>query len=230
VFRTDHFLMWSKARPTAGTVTISMHLILYWFLLALVTAASQPADSAAAAAAVGAAAVGLCPPPAAGGGLTVLVLMPLALRGDIAAVQTFSITFAAMAGGTLASYYLVSAMFETNPAKADIATLEQKLASEREEFVNALASERQLRANALASERQSRENALASERQLRKNAFASEREIREKDLASERELREQAVKLAKSEAMKEVLLMLGKNQYSLLLNEMLKSAKTDQSN
>jgi microcompartment protein CcmL/EutN len=188
-------------KSTAHCRFSAMHLLLYWFLLAtssIITAASQPADSAAAAAAagvaVGAAAVGLCPPPAAGGGRTVLELMPLALRGDIAAVQTFSITFAAMAGGTLATYYLVSAMFE---AKADIATLQQKLASEREVFEKALASERQLRENALASERL---------------------------------LREQAVNLAKSEAMKEVLLMLGKNQYSLLLNELLKSAKTDQAN
>ena len=157
--------------------------------------------------------------------------------------QALSLAFGGIAVGIQCTVSILGMMHQTS-TKVDV--LETSLKAERELRESDLKAERELRESDLkakgelwAQQKAKLESDLKAERELRAQQKAklesdlkAERELRESDnkvhavqLKAEQELREESVKRAKAEAVKDVLQMLGQEQYSQLMIQLLNSSK-----
>ena len=165
----------------------------------------------------------------------------LTLRDNKDEIQALSLAFGGIAVGIQCTASILGMMHQTS-TKVDV--LETSLKAERELRESDLKSGRELRESKgelWAQQKAKLESDLKAERELRAQQKAklesdlkAERELRESDnkvhavqLKAEQELREESVKRAKAEAVKDVLQMLGQEQYSQLMIKLLNSSKAD---
>ena len=163
----------------------------------------------------------------------------LTLRDNKDEIQALSLAFGGIAVGIQCTASILGMMHQTS-TKVDV--LETSLKAERELRESDLKSGRELRESKgelWAQQKAKLESDLKAERELRAQQKAklesdlkAERELRESDnkvhavqLKAEQELREESVKRAKAEAVKDVLQMLGQEQYSQLMIQLLNSSK-----
>ena len=171
--------------------------------------------------------------------LSILSRAFLTLRDNKDEIQALSLAFGGIAVGIQCTVSILGMMHQTS-TKVDV--LETSLKAERELRESDLKSGRELRESKgelWAQQKAKLESDLKAERELRAQQKAklesdlkAERELRESDnkvhavqLKAEQELREESVKRAKAEAVKDVLQMLGQEQYSQLMIKLLNSSK-----
>ena len=147
----------------------------------------------------------------------------LTLRDNKDEIQALSLAFGGIAVGIQCTVSILGMMHQTS-TKLDV--LETRLKAERELRESDLKSERELRESKgelWAQQKAKLESDLKAERELRE----SDNKVHAVQLKAEQELREESVKRAKAEAVKDVLQMLGQEQYSQLMIKLLNSSKAD---
>ena len=159
--------------------------------------------------------------------LSILSRAFLTLRDNKDEIQALSLAFGGIAVGIQCTVSILGMMHQTS-TKVDV--LETSLKAERELRESDLKAERELRESDLkakgelwAQQKAKLESDLKAERELRE----SDNKVHAVQLKAEQELREESVKRAKAEAVKDVLQMLGQEQYSQLMIKLLNSSKAD---
>ena len=151
----------------------------------------------------------------------------LALRNNRDDIQMLGLGFGGIAVGVQCTSALVSMVhrtwtkFELLKSESDASTLalQKELNNTQAHWAAAIDAERRLHAAQL--------QAVESIFKSVESKLKAEQELREAKLKAEQELREESVKRAKAEAVKDVMEMLGKEQYAQLMKRLLESNSQD---
>ena len=159
----------------------------------------------------------------------------LALRANKDEIKAFFLSFSGIAVGTASILRLIhqtstkSDVQKTNLAKAELC------AQQIEKLKSDLEAARKVHAVQLKAEQELREEVkrakaeaavqVEAEQELREESVKRAKAEAAVQLKAEQQLREESVKRAKAEAVKEVLQMLGQEQYSQLMTTLLNSSK-----
>ena len=159
----------------------------------------------------------------------------LALRENKDEIKAFFLSFCGIAVGTASILRLIhqtstkSDVQKTNLAKAELC------AQQIEKLKSDLEAARKVHAVQLKAEQELREEVkrakaeaavqVEAEQELREESVKRAKAEAAVQLKAEQQLREESVKRAKAEAVKEVLQMLGQEQYSQLMTMLLNSSK-----